>query len=97
MAKQEKYARLCKEKMVDEIVGRSFDIFHKRPEHQRNIVADPKNMPHRAKFPLGDEWLDLTAWPGAARSIVFSNTTSCTTIPMTGLTSVRAAAAAIIL
>lgn len=46
---------------VDEIVGRSFDIFHKRPEHQRNIVADPKNMPHRAKFPLGDEWLDLTA------------------------------------
>jgi methyl-accepting chemotaxis protein len=46
---------------ADEIVGRSFDIFHKRPEHQRNIVADPKNLPHRAKFPLGDEWLDLTA------------------------------------
>jgi methyl-accepting chemotaxis protein len=46
---------------ADEIVGRSFDIFHKRPEHQRNIVADPKNLPHRTKFPLGDEWLDLTA------------------------------------
>jgi methyl-accepting chemotaxis protein len=46
---------------ADEIVGRSFDIFHKQPEHQRNIVADPKNLPHRTKFPLGDEWLDLTA------------------------------------
>ncbi|MFM7035356.1 MAG: methyl-accepting chemotaxis protein [Planctomycetia bacterium] len=46
---------------ADEIVGRSFDIFHKRPEHQRAIVANPDNMPHRAKFPLGDEWLDLTA------------------------------------
>jgi methyl-accepting chemotaxis protein len=46
---------------ADEIVGRSFDIFHKRPEHQRAIVADPKNLPHRTTFPLGDEWLDLTA------------------------------------
>jgi methyl-accepting chemotaxis protein len=45
---------------ADEIVGRSFDIFHKRPEHQRAIVADPANLPHRTKFPLGDEWLDLT-------------------------------------
>lgn len=45
---------------ADEIVGQSFDIFHKRPEHQRSIVADPKNLPHRARFPLGDEWLDLT-------------------------------------
>jgi len=45
---------------AEEIVGRSFDIFHKRPEHQRGIVADPANLPHRTKFPLGDEWLDLT-------------------------------------
>jgi|694.fasta_scaffold67083_3 methyl-accepting chemotaxis protein len=45
---------------ADEIIGRSFDIFHKRPEHQRGIVADPANLPHRTKFPLGDEWLDLT-------------------------------------
>jgi len=45
---------------ADEIVGRSFDIFHRRPEHQRAIVADPGNLPHRTKFQLGDEWLDLT-------------------------------------
>lgn len=48
---------------VDEIIGRSFDIFHKRPEHQRQIVADPNNLPHRAKFPLGNDWLDLTVTP----------------------------------
>lgn len=48
---------------VDQILGQSIDIFHKRPEHQRQIVADPSNLPHRAKFPLGDEWLDLTVTP----------------------------------
>ena len=56
---------------ADEIVGRSFDIFHKRPEHQRNIVADPKNLPHRTTFPLGDEWLDLTASALRARDGTF--------------------------
>jgi len=45
---------------ADEIVGRSFDIFHMRPEHQRAIVANPDNLPHNTRFPLGDEWLDLT-------------------------------------
>lgn len=44
---------------VDKIMGQSIDIFHKRPEHQRAIVADPKNLPHRAEIQLGDEFLDL--------------------------------------
>lgn len=44
---------------VDKILGQSIDIFHKRPEHQRAIVADPKNLPHRAEIQLGDEFLDL--------------------------------------
>lgn len=48
---------------ADEIVGKSYDIFHKRPEHQRGIVADPANLPHRTKFQLGDEWLDLNVAP----------------------------------
>ncbi|GDX94783.1 methyl-accepting chemotaxis protein [Planctomycetia bacterium] len=46
---------------AEEVVGRSFDIFHKRPEHQRALLADPGNLPHRTSFPLGDEWVDLTA------------------------------------
>ena len=44
---------------VDKILGQSIDIFHKHPEHQRAIVADPKNLPHRAEIQLGDEFLDL--------------------------------------
>ena len=44
---------------VDEIVGRSIDIFHRDPERQRRILADPRNLPHRAQISLGDEVLDL--------------------------------------
>ena len=44
---------------VEEIVGRSVDIFHKKPEHQRRMLSDPKNLPHRASIRLGDETLDL--------------------------------------
>jgi methyl-accepting chemotaxis protein len=45
---------------VDDIIGQSIDIFHKRPEHQRAIVMDPANLPHRAEIKLGDEILDLS-------------------------------------
>ena len=45
---------------VDEIVGRSIDIFHRHPEHQRRLLADPANLPHRALIRLGDEVLDLS-------------------------------------
>lgn len=44
---------------VGQIVGSSIDIFHKNPSHQRRILADPKNLPHRAKIRLGEETLDL--------------------------------------
>lgn len=43
----------------EQIVGKSFDIFHKHPQHQRRIVGDPKNLPHAAKIKLGPETLDL--------------------------------------
>lgn len=46
---------------VEEIKGQSFDIFHKNPEHQRRLIGDPKNLPHKAKIKLGDEHLDLYA------------------------------------
>jgi methyl-accepting chemotaxis protein len=45
---------------VDEIVGKSIDIFHRQPERQRGIVSDPANLPHRAPIKLGDETLDLS-------------------------------------
>ncbi len=44
---------------VDAIIGKSLDIFHQDPEHQRAIISDPKNLPHRAIIQLGLETLDL--------------------------------------
>lgn len=48
---------------VDEIVGNSMDQFHKNPDHQRRIISDPKNLPHRAIIQLGPEKLDLLISP----------------------------------
>jgi methyl-accepting chemotaxis protein len=44
---------------ADELLGKSIDIFHKSPEHQRRILADPKNLPHRAQIQIGPEIADL--------------------------------------
>ncbi|MGD9538871.1 MAG: methyl-accepting chemotaxis protein [Alphaproteobacteria bacterium] len=45
---------------ADQIPGQSVDIFHKVPTHQRRILADPNNLPHRARIKLGPESLDLS-------------------------------------
>ncbi|MFH1554440.1 MAG: methyl-accepting chemotaxis protein [Pseudomonadota bacterium] len=44
---------------ADDLVGTSIDIFHKHPEHQRAMLADPKNLPHSAKIRVGPETLQL--------------------------------------
>jgi methyl-accepting chemotaxis protein len=44
---------------ADEIVGKSIDIFHKHPERQRRMLADPSNLPHQALIQVGPEKLDL--------------------------------------
>jgi methyl-accepting chemotaxis protein len=46
---------------VDEIVGRSIDIFHRNPAGPRAILSDPRNLPHHARINLGDEILELHA------------------------------------
>lgn len=46
---------------VDRVVGSSIDIFHRNPVHQQRILSDPGNLPHKARFPLGPEWIDLNA------------------------------------
>lgn len=42
-----------------DMVGTNIDIFHKNPAHQRRILADPKNLPHRTIITVGPEKLDL--------------------------------------
>ena len=44
---------------VEQLVGATIDIFHKNPAHQRKILTDPNNLPHRAKIQVGPEVLDL--------------------------------------
>ena len=48
---------------VDQILGNSYDVFHKAPEHQRKLLADPSNLPHQAVISVGDEFLDLLVSP----------------------------------
>ncbi len=37
----------------DAIVGSCIDLFHKNPERQRKLLADPNNLPHRADISVG--------------------------------------------
>jgi methyl-accepting chemotaxis protein len=45
-----------------QIVGKSLDIFHKHPAHQRALLADPRNLPHSARIKLGPETLQLNVY-----------------------------------
>lgn len=44
---------------ADQLLGKCIDIFHKNPSHQRNMLANPANMPHSAIIEIGGEYLDL--------------------------------------
>lgn len=57
LKKLEKYLPVS----ADKLVGTCIDVFHKNPAHQRSILMDKNKLPHRAKFPLGEEWLSLNA------------------------------------
>lgn len=43
-----------------EIIGKSIDIFHKNPSHQRRMLGDhQQTLPHSAVISLGDDKLEL--------------------------------------
>ena len=44
---------------AEELMGRSIDMFHRDPSHQRRLLSDPKNLPHRALINVGPEQADL--------------------------------------
>ncbi len=48
---------------ADQMLGQCIDILHKNPSHQRNILSDPKNLPHQAQIQVGTEVLDLLVSP----------------------------------
>lgn len=43
----------------DNLVGHSIDKFHKNPAHQRRMLADPSNLPHRADIVVGEKRFEL--------------------------------------
>src|SRR5579863_477131 len=46
---------------AEQVLGSSIDVFHKNPSYQRKLLADPRNLPHRAHIPIGPETADLLA------------------------------------
>lgn len=44
---------------ADKLVGTCIDVFHRNPQHQRHLLADPKNLPHSVRIKVGPEVLDL--------------------------------------
>lgn len=45
---------------ANELVGQCIDIFHKNPQHQREILKNPSNMPLTTNINVGPEVLKLT-------------------------------------
>ena len=45
---------------ANQMIGQSIDIFHKSPEHQRRILADPRNLPRKATINVGPELFELS-------------------------------------
>lgn len=43
----------------EDALGSSIDVFHKNPHHQRTMLSDPRNLPHRTRIKLGPETLSL--------------------------------------
>ena len=44
---------------VDNLVGTCIDVFHKRPEHQRRMLSDAANLPHKAEIRVGRLVLEI--------------------------------------
>ena len=44
---------------VDKLIGTNIDVFHKKPEHQRRILSEDRNLPMRSIIAVGPEKLDL--------------------------------------
>jgi methyl-accepting chemotaxis protein len=55
MKQLEKYIPIS----VDQMIGHTIDVFHKNPEHQRNMLATDKHLPHQRVIQVGPEYLDL--------------------------------------
>jgi methyl-accepting chemotaxis protein len=44
---------------LERLVGANIDVFHKNPAHQRRMLSDDRNLPHRARMEIGGETMEL--------------------------------------
>ncbi len=44
---------------VEEMIGKSIDLFHKQPERARGVLGNPDNLPHHAMVSLGTEIIEI--------------------------------------
>ena len=45
---------------VDQMIGSSIDNFHKAPEYQQRLLADPRNLPRTRTIDVGPELFELS-------------------------------------
>ncbi len=45
---------------VDQMIGSSIDVFHKAPEYQQRLLADPRNLPRTRTINVGPELFELS-------------------------------------
>ena len=57
LARLEKYMPI----KVSDMIGKSVDLFHRAPEHQRKLLSNPNNLPHKTIIQVGPEKLDFYA------------------------------------
>ena len=48
---------------VEQLMGKSIDWLHKKPEHRRNIIGNPRNLPMTSVIQVGPEKLELNISP----------------------------------
>ena len=48
---------------ADQAIGQNIDIFHKNPARQRELLANPKNLPYEAQIEIGPETANLLVSP----------------------------------
>ena len=55
----ESFRRLWPDFDASKIIGTCIDKFHKAPAHQRQLLADPRNLPFRTDISVGDAKIQL--------------------------------------
>ncbi len=60
---EEQFRTIREDFVPEEVIGRSMDIFHARPEHVRRIMQDPANLPYATDIKVGHARFSLDINP----------------------------------